>query len=161
MLMRISVPGPGFAIFARTALCFANDLVLSWLAMWVLVLPLFHVHTQAENQRGIPHSVFSEDLPGEYASRSSDNGAGRGKPRHSDDAGRLSSGSSFPELAFTAPVPARDLDSKNQSSNEVQKYHGLDLVHLSAAHAESAERERNQWEHSHVSDPRGPPHALS
>jgi len=161
MLVEIAISGPVLATLTRTASWLAKDLVLFWLALWVLALPLFHVHTQAENQRGVPHSVFSADLPGEYGPRSSNDGFDRREARQSDDVGRLSSGSSFPELAFTAPVPARDLDCKYQTINEVQKYPGCDLIRLSTAHAESDECERNQWEYYHVRDPRGPPHAFS
>ena len=153
MLMGVSIPKPVFAIFTQMALRL-------WLALWVLALPLFHVHTQAENQRGVPHSVFSADLPGEYGPRSGGHGSGMGE-RQSDDVGRLLSGGSFPELAFTAPVPARDLDFKYQSINAVQKYHGCDLVHVSAIHHKSAGREHNQRDHSLAGDSRGPPHVVS
>jgi len=49
---------------------------LPWLVTWVLIAPLFHIHTldAQEIHRGSPvtltHTVFTPDLPGEYAVQS-------------------------------------------------------------------------------------------
>src|SRR5262249_12455259 len=51
-------------------------LFLPWLVTWVLVTPLFHFHTldAQEIHSGSPitltHTVFTPDLPGEYAVQS-------------------------------------------------------------------------------------------
>ncbi|HYM37133.1 MAG TPA: hypothetical protein VES96_01890, partial [Nitrospiraceae bacterium] len=48
-------------------------LILPWVIMWVLAIPLFHAHAldQQENHAlarvVLLHTVFSPDLPGEYA----------------------------------------------------------------------------------------------
>ena len=47
--------------------------VLMWLIFWVITVPLFHIHVpDAINgpvslDGGLPHTVFSPDLPGEYS----------------------------------------------------------------------------------------------
>ena len=46
--------------------------VLTWLILWVITVPLFHVHVPDVIKGpvslfgGLPHTVFSPDLPGEY-----------------------------------------------------------------------------------------------
>ena len=51
-------------------------LFLPWMVTWVLVAPLFHIHTldaQEIHSRSpitIPHTVFTPDLPGEYSFQS-------------------------------------------------------------------------------------------
>ena len=45
-----------------------------WLVLWMLVIPLIHVHPEADHRHGIAdhvhggvfHTVFSQDLEGEY-----------------------------------------------------------------------------------------------
>ena len=50
-------------------------LALSWLITWVLSVPLFHIHAldaqedRSFSQTALPHTIFSPDLPGEYAPR--------------------------------------------------------------------------------------------
>ena len=52
-------------------------LFLPWMVTWVLIAPLFHIHTldAQENHSGsaitLTHTVFTPDLPGEYAVQSS------------------------------------------------------------------------------------------
>jgi len=49
-------------------------MVMMWLAVWMLAVPLVHVHPEADHQHGqashfhggMTHSVFSADLPCEY-----------------------------------------------------------------------------------------------
>ena len=47
--------------------------ILMWLILWVMTVPLFHVHAPDINpeagtlSRGVAHTVFSPDLPGEYS----------------------------------------------------------------------------------------------
>ena len=102
--------------------------VVLWLALWVVTLPLFHIHTQTETQRGIPHSVFSVDLPGEYSPPSTDSVTGGGQDQQSGKAARLASGSSYPELAFTSPVPAKDRHLKHHSIGGAQRIYQFDPI---------------------------------
>ena len=50
-------------------------LLLPWLVMWVLTVPLFHIHTLDEQEspsltpQVLTHTVYSPDLPGEYTPR--------------------------------------------------------------------------------------------
>lgn len=49
-------------------------LILTWVAMWIMVFPLIHVHPEADHSHGgshhqhggLAHSVFSQDLPCEF-----------------------------------------------------------------------------------------------
>jgi len=48
-------------------------LILAWLMPWVTTVPVFHTHLPdttggpASLQGGLPHRVFSPDLPGEFS----------------------------------------------------------------------------------------------
>ena len=49
-------------------------LILTWLIAWVTTVPLFHIHLPdttaydpASVQRGLAHTVFTPDLPGEFS----------------------------------------------------------------------------------------------
>ncbi len=50
-------------------------LILPWLVTWMISVPLFHIHAlDAQENRGagqpvLAHTVFTPDLPGEYAAR--------------------------------------------------------------------------------------------
>ncbi|MEK6670309.1 MAG: hypothetical protein AABY48_00540 [Nitrospirota bacterium] len=79
MSTKTSTTRTSLSAVSRAASDFTRTLVALWLALWVLTLPLFHIHTQTKTQRGIPHSVFSADLPGEYAPPSTDSVTGRGQ----------------------------------------------------------------------------------
>ena len=54
---------------------FSHLLAIPWMLMWVLIVPLFHVHALdiqedlSRFQAFLPHTVFSADLPGEYTTR--------------------------------------------------------------------------------------------
>jgi len=62
------------SLLSRTAR-FSHVLAIPWMLTWVLILPFFHTHildTQedlSQTQGFLPHTVFSADLPGEYAPR--------------------------------------------------------------------------------------------
>jgi hypothetical protein len=47
---------------------FSRLLLIGWASVWITALPLFHTHLPSIFQKpvGIPHTVFSGDLPGEY-----------------------------------------------------------------------------------------------
>ena len=75
-----------------------------WLILWVLTLPLFHIHTVAEARQGVAHTVFSPDFPGEYSGGLSETARSKStNPNHRHDS--LRNGQSYPELAFTTPLP--------------------------------------------------------
>ncbi len=81
-------------------------MLVSWLVIWILVLPLMHVHIQADRQQGLPHNVLAGDLPGEFVS-SSDEVVVATWPSGVPTPPHLAAGLSYPELAFTAPVPSK------------------------------------------------------
>jgi hypothetical protein len=62
-----------FALVPKSVL--PRILVLLWLVTWILAAPLFHIHAldvqenRSLTQVILPHTVFSPDLPGEYAAR--------------------------------------------------------------------------------------------
>ena len=49
--------------------------VLVWVSLWMLMVPLFHVHPEADHRHGdashvhggTVHTVFPQDLPGEFS----------------------------------------------------------------------------------------------
>lgn len=92
------LPRPGAARHAR--------ILVSWLVFWIIVLPLVHVHIQAERHQGLPHNVLAGDLPGEFVS-SADSAIETAQPSGTPTPPHLASGLSYPELAFTAPVPSK------------------------------------------------------
>jgi hypothetical protein len=63
-------------------------LSLSWLITWILTVPLFHIHAlDAQEDRSLsqivlPHTVFSPDLPGEYAPRTAVHRSGTAENQH-------------------------------------------------------------------------------
>lgn len=128
---------------SRAALGIPKTVGVLWLALWVLTLPLFHIHTQTEIQRGIPHSVFSADLPGEYAPPSTASVTGGSQDQQSTKTARLASGSSYPELAFTAPVPVKDTYLNHHSSDGVQGHHQFDPIDSSFTLAASEKSQRH------------------
>jgi hypothetical protein len=92
-------------------------LILAWLTAWMLAVPLVHTHPEADHHHGQPghvhsglsHTVFSSDLPCEYAPRESQATASQrdvsrqpfqvGQSRHSLD---------HPEIAFSLLTSSRD-----------------------------------------------------
>jgi hypothetical protein len=44
-------------------------LIIGWASVWIAALPLFHTHVPDafEKPVGLPHTVFSSDLPGEFS----------------------------------------------------------------------------------------------
>jgi len=92
-------------------------MILAWVTAWTLAVPLFHIHPEADHRHGQPghihsglsHTVFSSDLPCEYASReglaaTSQHDVSRqpfqvGQSRHSLD---------HSEIAFSLLTSSRD-----------------------------------------------------
>ena len=81
-------------------------MIVYWLVLWIITLPLVHVHIQADRQQGLPHNVLAGDLPGEFVS-SPDSTTEATRPSGIPAPPHLASGLSYPELAFTAPVPSK------------------------------------------------------
>jgi hypothetical protein len=55
---------------------FARLTIVAWTVLWIAAVPLFHTHLpdiadQISSQRGVAHTVFSPDLPGEFIGFSS------------------------------------------------------------------------------------------
>jgi hypothetical protein len=52
----------------RALIVFSRFLLVGWASVWITALPLFHTHLPSVFQQpvGVPHTVFSGDLPGEY-----------------------------------------------------------------------------------------------
>lgn len=67
---------------------FLNLLIVPWVVTWVLIVPLFHIHTLdiqedlSRFQAFLPHTVFSPDLPGEYSVRTTAGSRGRPWNQH-------------------------------------------------------------------------------
>lgn len=66
-----------------------SKVLRGWVILWMLAVPLFHVHPQADSHHGEPghvhsgtvHTVFSPDLDGEYGGHDSRASIGTG-PSH-------------------------------------------------------------------------------
>ena len=52
----------------KTLVVLSRLLLIGWASVWFAALPLFHTHLPGAFQQrlGLPHTVFSPDLPGEY-----------------------------------------------------------------------------------------------
>jgi hypothetical protein len=63
-----------------STMSYSRLVILVWLTVWMLAVPLVHVHPEADHQHGqashfhggTPHTVFSSDLPCEYQASSPD-----------------------------------------------------------------------------------------
>lgn len=58
-------------LLIRTKTCL-HLLTLAWVIIWVAAVPLFHTHLpdvtdRSTSYQGLAHTVFSPDLPGEFA----------------------------------------------------------------------------------------------
>ena len=66
--------------------------VLLWSSLWMLMVPLFHVHPEADHHHGeaghvhggTVHMVFSPDLDGEFDNQHSVDGFGHSNSSHAD-----------------------------------------------------------------------------
>lgn len=93
----------------------------SWLILWVLALPLIHVHPEADHRHGqpshshtgLPHAVWSPDLPCEFA-QASFNGRPSGAAlgiSHSFSVfavGPATHAFTHPEIGFSLLVSSKD-----------------------------------------------------
>lgn len=81
----------------RALVVFSQLLLIGWASVWITALPLFHTHLPGvfEQPIGIPHTVFSPDLRGEYSAF--------GQSRMAPNEFQLSIlASNSPELGFVA-----------------------------------------------------------
>jgi hypothetical protein len=53
----------------KTLAVLSRFILVGWACVWITALPLFHTHLPSMFQPplGVPHTVFSPDLPGEYS----------------------------------------------------------------------------------------------
>jgi hypothetical protein len=82
-------------------------LVIGWVCVWIAALPLFHTHVPdgLEKSLGVPHTVFSSDLPGEFSAFSH---------RTAHDEAELSAFAfQFQELGFVASASSDDSHRKS------------------------------------------------
>lgn len=80
-------------------------MLVSWLVLWIITLPLVHVHIQTDRHQGLPHNVLAGDLPGEFVPSTNNTMEGT-RPRKVPTPPHFASSLSYPELAFTSPVPS-------------------------------------------------------
>jgi hypothetical protein len=78
-------------------------LIVGWASVWVAALPLFHTHLPGAFEKGVglPHTVFSSDLPGEFSVFSHHRTA-------SDQAELSAPALHSPELGFVASASLDD-----------------------------------------------------
>jgi hypothetical protein len=87
-------------------------LILGWAILWVITVPLFHTHLPdlsdgPSARSGLAHTVFSQDLPGEFSSFSG--------TAHRDHFAQLSNPiSNSPELDFVLSSE----DSKSRKTGD-------------------------------------------
>jgi len=88
--------------------------VLTWLSVWMLVVPLFHVHPEADHLHGKPghahggmvHTVLSDDLACEFGSHEKAASPGVALSEHFSQAGH-----DHPEFGFSLLTDATDRKS--------------------------------------------------
>lgn len=134
-------------------------LVLAWTVIWVATVPLFHTHlpdnTEKQTpQRGIAHTVFSPDLPGEFFRFSS---------AHQSPFAQLSKRvSNSPELGF---VFSSSGDSTDREVGQSDIFGLLNPIHerpfLLASAIESYTADPRAPVFAAPHDPRAPPSVVS
>lgn len=82
----------------------------AWVIVWMLAVPLFHVHPEADHHHGevghvhggTVHTVFSPDLDGEYDDHQhTTDGFGHSMPSHVAVSGHPSHAVEYAEFAFS------------------------------------------------------------
>ncbi len=82
--------------------------VLTWVSLWMLAAPLFHIHPESDHHHGesghvhggIIHMVFSPDLADEYDHHHEPDGWGHSIPSHDDFSVHPTHAAGLDELAF-------------------------------------------------------------
>lgn len=94
--------------------------ILAWLTVWMLAVPLVHVHPEADHHHGQPghthggitHTVVSSDLPCEYGSDSEGPMASPADHKgHSPVVGHSTHVFDHPEVAFSLLTSSPDRSS--------------------------------------------------
>ena len=83
--------------------------LVAWVILWMLMVPLFHVHPEADHHHGITghvhggivHTVFSPDLACEYTARIHDSGCLETDHPHFQSGGHFGHAFGHPEVGFT------------------------------------------------------------
>jgi hypothetical protein len=89
---------------------------LVWASLWMLAVPLFHVHPEAQHRHGeighvhgsIVHTVFSSDPDGEYDDHHATDGIGHGTPSHDSSFIHLAHADGVAELPFIFFIESTD-----------------------------------------------------
>jgi hypothetical protein len=87
----------------------ARLLILVWVSLWMLMVPLFHVHPEADHHHGdashvhggTVHTVFSPDLDCEYAKIAHDSTCPEAKHQHLQERVHPSHAVNHPEIEFS------------------------------------------------------------
>lgn len=91
--------------------------VFVWLSVWMVLIPLFHVHPEGDHlygtaghvHGGIVHSVFSPDLDGEYDNHHhTTDGFGHSSPEHDGLLAHPAHGTEFAEITFPFLIDSPD-----------------------------------------------------
>lgn len=88
---------------------YSRKLVLLWVSLWMLMVPLFHVHPEADHAHGgeghvhggTIHTVFSQDLECEYADAVHDSTCPDATHHHLQSLAHSGHGLNHPEIQFS------------------------------------------------------------
>jgi hypothetical protein len=94
-------------IFKKTSLLRSG--ISSWIMLWLVALPLVHMHPEADHRHGntghvhggIVHTVFSPDLACEHAARIHDSSCLETDHQHFHASGHFGHAFSHPEIEFS------------------------------------------------------------
>lgn len=98
-------------------ICRPRVAVMGWAILWLLIVPLIHVHPETDHHHGnadhaqgvTVHTVFSPDLEGEYEAHTHDSSNSAGGVRQSLGlTGHSPHTFSHPEIAFSLLSPSID-----------------------------------------------------
>jgi hypothetical protein len=98
-----------------------------WLILWMLIIPLIHVHPDADQRHGradhvhggVFHTVFSQDLEGEYGHHAQEQDAPMIQPPNRPFLGASAGLLSHPEIGFLFLSSSPDRPSAKQALTTV------------------------------------------
>ena len=91
--------------------------IVGWVSLWMLVVPLFHVHPETDHHHGeaghihagIVHSVFAPDLDGEYDNHHhASDGCGHSSPERDGLSAHSAHATEFAEITFPFLIDSTD-----------------------------------------------------
>ena len=93
-------------MFSKTSK--ARVVLVSWVILWMLMVPLFHVHPETDHRHGntshvhggIVHTVFSPDLACEHTTRIHDSSCLETDHQHFQTSGHFGHAFIHPEIEF-------------------------------------------------------------